>query len=162
MTVLAWGPISLQSAARHHPAVRALRCVPDVQDWDDNDAVVPSHRDDASSRALAVIERFVHEGLIPSVVAVRARGLIAYLFKPNTVDAAISPDDDGLCFYWAAQEMSLTVIVYTDAYWWSVSGDADSYSGGGAELPLLDLQHSLNQFSKEVARRNPKWRSLIR
>ncbi|PND55119.1 hypothetical protein CRM90_24595 [Mycobacterium sp. ENV421] len=98
-----------------------------------------------------------------SAIATRGKELIKFLFKLNTVDAAISPDDDALSFYWVAEEMSLTIIVYQSWYWWSARNIAcESYSDEGTELPLIGLEHSLNQFSKEVERRNPEWRSLIR
>lgn len=161
MTVVdvAWAPPAW--AARRHVAVRAWGAQVDAQDWDALD--YPSPIAEASKRGCAGIDLLVAEGYVNPTVAARGKALINFLFKTNTVDAAISPDDDGLAFYWAAQEMALTVIVYQSTYWWSVRNIAgDSYSDTGVHLPLLDLEHSLNQFSKEVERRNPGWRSLIR
>lgn len=165
MTVLdmVWAATSPQGA-RHHPAVRTAReRHDDSEEWDERSTATPA-RDNAAERAAVQIDQLAVSGYIGPSIAARGKELIAFLFKSNTVDAGISPDDDGLSFYWAAQEMSLTIIVYQTSYWWSVRNEdaCDTYVGEGIELPLLQLQHSLNQFSKEVARRNPLWRSFIR
>jgi hypothetical protein len=148
--------------ARRRAAVRdAWGARVDAQDWDDADAVLPIG--EAAERGYAAIDQLGAQHNVSPVIAARGKELIKFLFKANTVDSAISPDDDGLSFYWAAQEMSLTILVYRSCYWWSVRNIAgDSYSDEGAHLPLTHLEHSLNQFSKEVERRNPHWRSLIR
>ncbi|SKJ21815.1 hypothetical protein [Mycobacteroides abscessus] len=129
--------------------------------WDD----IPSMPlgGEAAKRGSAAIDDLIVQGYVSSAIAARGKELIRFLFKLNTVDATIAPDDEGLAFYWAAQEMSLTIIVYQSTYWWSVRNVAgDSRSDEGTQLPLIELEHSLNQFSKEVERRNPEWRSLIR
>lgn len=150
--------------ARHHLAVRtALRGVPASTEWEDVDVAEPP-RDDAAARGVVDIDRLAYQRLITPTLVSRGKSLTTYLFKTSTVYATISPDDEGLSFYWAAQEMSITIIVYGDGYWWSVHNDnaCDTYMGASVDLPLIRLQHSLNLFSKEVARRNPQWRSLIR
>lgn len=162
-------------ASHHRAAVRyAWGAHLTTRDWDEDDVPITPLidamlvggtplRDEASMRGCAQIDQLVAEGYVTGAVAARGRDLITFLFKPNTVDAAISPDGDGLSFYWAAQEMSLTIIVYRDEYWWSVRNIAgDTYSAMGVDLPLINLMHSINLFSKEVERRNPDWRSLIR
>lgn len=152
---------SVQSA-RRHVELATWRANTSNREWDDAPSASPISG--ASRRGYNAIDVLALRNEISPAIAARGKELIACLFKPNTVDAAISPDDEGLSLYWAAQEMSLTIIVYADEYWWSVRNDGvcDSYSDGGESLPLLELQHSLNQFSKAVALRNPKWRSLIR
>lgn len=148
--------------ARRHVALSAWcrSSIPSSQEWE---GTAPP-MNEAAKRGCDAIDLLSLADEISPAVAARGKELIKFLFKPNTVYAAISPDDDGLSFYWAAQEMSLTIIMYADDYWWSVRNESacDSYSGGGPNLPLIELQHSLNQFSKAVAQRNPEWRSLIR
>ncbi|MBE5406088.1 MULTISPECIES: hypothetical protein [Mycobacteriaceae] len=151
---------SAQNAHRHVTRY-AWGIQPDSPGWDDLPATPPVG--EAAKRGNAEIDDLIAHGYVSSTVAARGKELIRFLFKVNTVDATISPDDEGLAFYWAAQEMSLTIIVYQSAYWWSVRNVAgDSHSDEGTHLPLIDLEHCLNQFSKEVERRNPEWRSLIR
>lgn len=153
--------LSAQGARRHVERTSWNKPV-NNREWDDAPTQLP--RSEAAKRGYAAVDMFALRGEISSATATRGRELIRFLFKPNTVYATIAPDDDGLSFYWAAAEMALTIIVYADEYWWSVRNDnaCDSYSGEGVELPLIQLQHSLNQFSKEVVSRNPEWRSLIR
>lgn len=147
--------------ARRHVARYTWGIQPDRTGWDDLPATSPDG--ESAKRGNAAIDDLIAQGYVSSAVAARGKELIRFLFKVNTVDATISPDDEGLAFYWAAQEMSLTIIVYQSAYWWSVRNVAgDSLSDEGTQLPLINLKHCLNQFSKEVERRNPQWRSLIR
>ncbi|MCH9736302.1 MAG: hypothetical protein K0U78_17405 [Actinomycetia bacterium] len=147
--------------AYRHVTRYAWGIQPDSPTWDDTLANPPVG--EAAKRGNAAIDNLIVHGYLSSTVAARGKELIRFLFKVNTVDATISPDDEGLAFCWAAQEMSLTIIVYQSAYWWSVRNVAgDSRSDEGTQLPLIDLEHCLNQFSKEVERRNPEWRSLIR
>lgn len=152
--------LSVRSARRHIERTSWNKPASN-REWDDASTQLP--RSEAARRGNDSIDTFLLRGDISSATAARGRELIRFLFKPNTVYATIAPDDDGLSFYWAAAEMSLTIIVYADEYWWSVRNDSacDSYCGAGGELPLIQLQHSLNQFSKEVVSRNPEWRSLI-
>lgn len=86
--------------------------------------------------------------------------LVDVLFTPNTVYASIAPDDGGASFYWRAGEMSIEIDIYpVEGYWWRVKDvAAESYSDDGAELPLERLKYSLNWFSKDVERENPRWR----
>ncbi|MFD6199511.1 hypothetical protein ACFWE3_22685 [Mycobacteriaceae bacterium NPDC060252] len=153
-----WTP-PVQYPRRH--AAWALDAQIDVWDCDHvTSAPVP---DEAAKRGYEAINQLVTQGYVSSAIATRGKELINFLFKPNTVDAAVSPDDDALSFYWVAQEMSLTILVYQSWYWWSVREIAgDSYSGEGSDLRLNELEHSLIQFSKEVERRNPDWRRVIR
>lgn len=118
----------------------------------------------ASSEGYQSLSDLVDRGYIGVPVAVRGMMLIKYLFKQGTVDAAISPEEGGLIFYWAAAEMSITIeVVARGGFWWSVQDvTGQNYSGEGAALPVAELAHSLTQFSKEVDRRNPCWRAAIR
>lgn len=120
--------------------------------------------DDAQRRGHAAISALLADKYIDSVMASRGRQLIEVLFKTNTVDASIAPEDGGLIFYWAAREMAITIQIFpSSGYWWSVRNIAEmSYSNAGSDLPLHDLRYSLNQFSKEVESQNPNWRSIIR
>lgn len=120
--------------------------------------------DDAKARGHAAISQLVADEYIDSVMASRGRQLIEVIFKTNTVDASIAPEDGGLIFYWAARNMAITIQIFPSAgYWWSVRNIAEvSYADGGSDLPLQDLRHSVNQFSKEVERQNPNWRSIVR
>lgn len=158
---MVWTTHSLQLARRRAAVRHAWAAKLDSPDWDVVDDAPPAG--EAAARGYVAIYQLVANGYVSSAIAARGKELIRFLFKPNSVDAAVSPDDDGLSFYWVAQEMSITIIVYQSWYWWSVRNVAgDSYSDDGAHLPLIDLEHSLNQFSKEVERRNPEWRNVIR
>jgi hypothetical protein len=101
------------------------------------------------------VDRYALNGAIPLDIAVRGRELIKNLFENDTLCGTVAPDDGGLMFYWAAQEMSLTVIVYGHTCWWSARnlGSCGSFSGSGADLPLDRLKNSLRWFSEEVVRR---------
>lgn len=124
----------------------------------------PSVSDNAYRRGRTAIKRLVAAGYIDIAMALRGRELIEVLFTSHTIDASIAPDDGGLIFYWAARDMAITVEIYPSAgYWWSVRNiGTQPYSGSGTDLPLQDLRYSLNQFTKEVERQNPNWRSVVR
>lgn len=120
--------------------------------------------DDAQLRGHSAISALLADQYIDHVMASRGRQLIEVLFKTNTVDASIAPEDGGLIFYWAALDMAITIQIFpSSGYWWSVRNIAGtSYSDAGSDLPLLNLRYSLNQFSKEVELQNPNWRSIVR
>ncbi|MFL0286902.1 hypothetical protein ACJH6J_25855 [Mycobacterium sp. SMC-18] len=164
MTVvdIGWRPRTLD-APRVKFRTAQIACKTSADTWAEHCSARNSATD-AAQRAYAAISKLVAGRLIEASVAARAQQLIKFLFKANTVDASIAPEDGGLIFYWAAQEMSLTIEIYPSAgYWWCASNISGyPLSGEGSELPLNELGNRLNHFSKEVERRNPRWRDIIR
>ena len=120
--------------------------------------------DNARVRGHAALNDLLADYCINAGMASRGRQLIEVLFKPHTIDASIAPEDDGLIFYWAARNMTITIQIFPSGdYWWSVRNIAgETYSDAGFHLPLPQLRRSLNHFSKEVERQNPNWRNTIR
>jgi hypothetical protein len=116
--------------------------------------------DTATKRATDAINCLLAEGLIEVSSADRAKKLVDVLFTPNTIYAAIAPDDGGVTFYWRARDMSIEIDIYpSEGYWWRVRNVAmEDYSNHGNELPIEQLKYSLTWFSKEVERANPSWR----
>lgn len=53
----------------------------------------------------------------------------------------VAPDGtDALALYWAAEEVSLTVLVYPDRYWWNVRFGGEHAAGGGCLVPRRGLR----------------------
>lgn len=111
---------------------------------------------------LSKISELLRESLIDDVIFTRAVEMMKYLFTSRTIFSSIAPDDGDLVFYWKAGCLSIEIDLLSDGgAWWSVDGlDAYEFTGDGPELPLVELKHYLNIFSKEVDTINPNWRSL--
>ncbi|WP_216917993.1 hypothetical protein [Nocardia noduli] len=153
--------INYRVASRANVAASRERC-----EWDTpgEESFRRIHENSAKRRARTAIDQLFAEGLISSGVAWRAIRLVSYIFSAKTIFVSIAPEEAGLIFYWVAGEMAIEIDVCADgSYWWGVENvGGDSYFGGSVDLPVEELRHSLNIFSKEVDSANPHWRDAFR
>lgn len=104
--------------------------------------------------ALAAVDEFAGAGEVSAAVADRARTVLAQILVDVFVPPTVAPDGtDALSLYWAAEEMSLTVLVYLDRYWWSVRFGDEHAAGEGARFPAASFAGWLGEFSAQVYRR---------
>ena len=104
--------------------------------------------------ALAAVDELAARGDVSAAVADRTRTLLTQILVDVVVPPTVAPDGaDALSLYWEAEEMSLTVIVYPDTYWWSVRFGDDHTAGEGAWFPAASFVDWLGEFSAEVHRR---------
>lgn len=104
--------------------------------------------------ALAAVDEFAAAGEVSAAVADRARTLLRQILVDVFVPPAVAPDGtDALALYWAAEEMSLTVLVYPDRYWWSVRFGGEHAAGEGARFPAAGFVDWLVEFSVQVYQR---------
>lgn len=112
------------------------------------EALVPS---------LAAVDTFAAQGDVSATVADCARALLTQILVGVFVPPTVAPDGEGaLSLYWAAAEMSLTVVVYPDRCWWSVRFGDERVAGEGARFPAASFVDWLGEFSAEVYRRRAR------
>lgn len=117
---------------------------------------------EAGHRAVHRIVQLATAGEITDYAGRCGVSVVRFLFTARTVDSSIAPDEGGLVLLWLAGESSIEIdISASGEYWWSVRDVAgESYCDEGLELPVERLRHGLNQLSKEIERRNPRWREM--
>lgn len=155
-----------------HHSLRAAIQAPNIfNEWFEKPEIFGSYikaprsfNDDASAYLLGLqkVSELLLESSIDDVMLMRAVEMMKYLFTSRTIFASIAPDGGDLVFYWKAGHLSIEIDLLSDGgAWWSVDGfDAYEFTGHGLEMPLVELKHYLNIFSKEVDIINPSWRSL--
>jgi len=117
------------------------------------------------NRALGDLVQLKLDGHIDDSMVAFAASVIQRVFDSTTVYSSVTPDDQGVIFYWTAGDYGLTLELWPpDCIYCSVTspGDFQSWDKMPPGFIPEEFVDSLHEFSAMVQRENPRWREQKR